>query len=49
MFEGIGAALSLAGKKGYLENKAAKNSLLNKTNKTKIEAENYSIEDKRYE
>ena len=44
---GLGAALDLAVRKGYLEREKGKTK--QKGSKTRIEADNYSIEDKRYE
>lgn len=44
---GLGSALDLAVKKGYLE-KEGKAPVV-KASKNRIEADNYSIEDKRYE
>ncbi|ESP02865.1 hypothetical protein LOTGIDRAFT_156816 [Lottia gigantea] len=45
--EGVGAALQLAMKKGYLEKEQLKMSAASK--KVDLEAKNYSIEDKRYD
>ena len=45
--QGIGAALKLAGKKGYLESQAGKVS--SAPRHTTLQAQNYSIEDKKYD
>ena len=48
MTSGIGAALQVAVSKGFMEHEKIKQHRLVK-NKEDIEAQNYSIEDKRYE
>ena len=47
VLSGVGAALDLAVKKGYLGKE--KDKTIKKGKKNRIEADNYSIEDKRYE